>query len=91
MYIKIECDPVKDASNSRKHGVRLAVAVELDWRAAQVEADDRYDYDEDRFIGYAPLGEKLYCVAFTYRGDAIRVISLRRASRREVQCYEQQT
>ena len=91
MHIKIEFDPAKDASNSRKHGVSLAMAAELNWSAAQVEVDERFDYEEDRFIGYAPLGDRVYCVAFTYRGDAIRVISLRKANRREVQRYEQQT
>ena len=91
MNIEIEFDPAKDVSNSRKHGVSLAMAAKLDWSEAQVEADDRFDYEEDRFIGYAVLGERVYCVAFTYRGDAVRVISLRKANRREVQRYEQQT
>ncbi|RKP44958.1 BrnT family toxin [Trinickia fusca] len=89
--MKIEFDPAKDASNSRKHGVSLARASELDWGTAQVEEDNRFDYAEDRFIGYALLGDRLYCVAFTYRNDVIRVISLRKANRREVQRYEQQT
>jgi uncharacterized protein len=61
------------------------------WGEAQVEADDRYDYEEDRFIGYAPLGDRVYCMAYMYRRDAIRVISLRKANRREVQRYEPQT
>lgn len=90
IHIKIEFDSAKDAGNSRKHGVSLARAAELDWSAARVEADDRFNYEEDRFIGYAPLGDRVYCVAFTDRGDAIRVISLRKANRREVQRYEQQ-
>lgn len=64
---------------------------DLDWAAANVETDDRSNYEEDRFIGYAPLGERVYCVAFTFRGDALRIISLRKANRREVQRYEQQT
>ena len=63
----------------------------MDWGAAQIEPDDRFDYAEDRFVGYAPLGDRVYCVAFTYRGNAIRVISLRKANRREVLRYEQQT
>ena len=91
MHIEVEFDPAKDASNSRKHGVSLAQAADLDWSMASVEADDRFNYEEDRFIGYAPLGDRIYCVAFTFRGDAVRIISLRKANRREVQRYEQQT
>jgi hypothetical protein len=91
MHIKVEFDPAKDASNGRKHGVSLAVAAQLNWSSAQIEVDDRFNYEEDRFIGYAPLGDRLYCVAFTYRGDVVRIISLRKANRREVQRYEQQT
>jgi uncharacterized protein len=39
----IEFDPVKDASNQAKHGVSLALAAELDWDAALVWVDARYD------------------------------------------------
>ena len=91
MSIKIEFDPAKAASNSRKHGVSLELAAELDWSTAQVEADGRFDYTEERFIGYARLGDRLYCAVFTYRDDVMRVISLRKANRREIQRYEQQT
>jgi len=83
----IEFDPVKDASNQLKHGVSLAIAAELDWDAALVWVDERFEYNEMRMIALAPRTEILHCVAFVDRGDVRRVISLRRANRREVKHY----
>ncbi|HZT55376.1 MAG TPA: BrnT family toxin [Burkholderiaceae bacterium] len=85
--MRIEFDSAKDASNQAKHGVSLALAGELDWEAALVWVDDRFEYAELRMIALAPKTEILYCVAFVDRGAARRIISLRRANRREVKHY----
>ncbi len=85
--MRIEFDPTKDASNQLKHGVSLAMAAELDWDAAWVWVDERFEYNEMRMIALAPKTEILYCVAFVDRGDVRRIISLRRANRREVKHY----
>jgi uncharacterized protein len=85
--MQIEFDPVKNASNQAKHGVSLALAAELDWDTALVWVDTRYDYDELRMIALAPEINILYYVAFVDRGEVRRIISLRRANRREVKHY----
>ena len=85
--MRIEFDPAKDAVNQAKHGVSLALAVELDWEAALVWIDDRFEYAELRMIALAPKTKILYYVAFVDRGEVRRVISLRRANRREVKHY----
>lgn len=85
--MKIEFDPAKDAANQVKHGVSLSVASDLDWEAALVWIDERFEYGESRMIALAPKTEILYYVAFVERGDVRRVISLRRANRREVKHY----
>jgi uncharacterized DUF497 family protein len=87
--MRIEFDPAKDAANQAKHGVSLTLAGELDWEAALVWVDARSDYAELRMIALAPKTRILYCVAFVDRGDVRRVISLRRANRREVKHYVQ--
>ena len=87
--MRIEFDPEKDRANQAKHGVSLALAVELDWEAALVWVDARFEYDELRMIALAPKTEILYYVAFVERGRARRIISLRRANRREVKHYVQ--
>jgi len=40
-----------------------------------------------REIGYGVIGNRLYCVVFTQRGDTMRVISLRKANAREARQY----
>ena len=82
-----EFDPAKDVTNQAKHGVSLSAAGELDWEAALVWVDDRFEYGEMRMIALAPKTQILYCVAFVDRGQARRIISLRRANRREVKHY----
>ena len=83
----IEFDPKKDASNLAKHGVSLGMAYELDWHAALMWVDDRFEYGEWRMVALAPRINTLYNVAFVDRGDVTRIISLRRATRREVKHY----
>lgn len=82
-------DPTKDAANLAKHGVSLALAAELDWEAALVWVDDRFEYDELRMITVAPKRSILYYVAFVERGKVRRPISLRRANCYEVKRYVQ--
>jgi uncharacterized DUF497 family protein len=85
--MEIEFDPAKDATNQAKHGVSLSLAVELDWDAALVWIDGRFEYDEVRMIALAPKTNTLYYVAFVDLGEVRRIISLRRATRREVKHY----
>ena len=85
--MRIEFDPTKDAGNQTKHGVSLSLATELDWEAALAWVDDRFEYGELRMIALAPKTNILYYVAFVDRDSTRRIISLRRANRREVKHY----
>lgn len=87
----IEFDPAKDALNQAKHGVSLALARDLDWDAALVWIDDRFGDSELRMIALAPATGTLYYLAFVERGEVHRIISLRRATRREVKHYVENT
>ena len=89
--MRIEFDPAKDESNQAKHGVPLSLAEELNWDAALVWVDERFEYGELRMIALAPKTETLYYVAFVERAAARRIISLRRANRREVKHYVENT
>jgi len=84
----IDFDPAKDAGNRAKHGLSLDMAIDLDWDAALVWIDHRVAYGEQRYAALAPLGGRLYFVAYVDRGDVRRIISLRRANRRESRHYE---
>jgi uncharacterized DUF497 family protein len=85
--MRIEFDPVKDVSKQAKHGLSLGMAGQLDWESALVWVDDRFEYRELRMMALAPQTETLYFVAFVDRAPARRIISLRRANRREVKHY----
>jgi uncharacterized DUF497 family protein len=88
--MEIVFDPAKETSNIAKHGVSLADAANLIWDEGQVKIDDSQYYGEIREIGFAPIGDRLYCVVFTDRGDVRRIISLRKATEQEVKFYVEQ-
>ena len=85
-------DPSKDAINLEKHGLSLVMADALEWDTLECKPDTRRDYGEQRQIGYAIAGDRLYCVVFVDRpNDAPterRIISLRKANNREVKQYD---
>ena len=89
--MRFEFDSAKDAASQSKHGVELIRATELDWESALVWGDDRFNYGESRMIALAESDGVVYCVAFVDRADARRIISLRRANRREVRHYGEHT
>ena len=85
--MKITFDPVKDRGNLSKHGVSLAQAQKVDWDNALVWVDRRWDYGEEREIALAGIGNTLYYVAYVERAECLRIISLRRATNREIAHY----
>ena len=88
MLVDIEFDDAKDDANRSKHSVSLAAAAEFDFAAAVIAVDDRFDYGETRYGAFAYTGGQGRCLVFTVTGPAkIRVISYRRARRKEMQRY----
>ena len=86
IYMQIEFDPSKDLSNVEKHGISLSRSADLT-ALAYVE-DERFE--EARFRLYGLIDDIPHCLAGTWRGDVIRVISLRRAHDKEVRRYAPQ-
>ena len=83
----IAFDAAKDQANIAKHGVSLSRAADFVMEMARVSQDDRADYGEERLVAVGPLDNRLYVMIFTLRDGTIRVISLRKANRREVERY----
>ena len=83
----IAFDAAKEQANIAKHGVSLSRAVDFVMEMARVSQDDRADYGEERLVAVGPLDNRLYVMIFTLRDGTIRVISLRKANRREVERY----
>jgi uncharacterized DUF497 family protein len=87
----IEWDPAKDAKNVERRGISFAIANGVNWDAALIAEDTRRDYEERRFFALAPADGVLYAIVFTPRANAMRIISVRRASRKERNLYATQT
>src|SRR6185437_16938657 len=81
--MKIDFDIEKDKINCIARGVSLAEAADLDWETAIFWFDTRRDYGEDRCVALGYISARLYCVGYTDRADARRIISLRKANSRE--------
>jgi uncharacterized DUF497 family protein len=87
---RLEFDSVKNGTNVRKHGISLDRFGDMDFDAALVDEDVTHSTaTETCWIYLGPIDGVLYVGNVTYRGDATRVISLRRASRPERKQSEQ--
>lgn len=85
--MKFEYDPSKSQSNLTKHGIDFKRARLL-WRDTnRVEVQAR-STAEPRFLVIAKIEEKHWSAIITYRGNAIRIISVRRSRKNEVLLYE---
>lgn len=78
-------DEAKRQSNLAKHGVDFEFAKALDWDRAVLKPDQRKDYGEDRFNAFIPhpADNRLYVAILTPRPPDLRLISLRKANKRE--------
>lgn len=80
-------DEAKRLSNLDKHGIDfLDVEEVFDGDIVTVE-DDRYGYGEQRFVTFGVLQGRIVSVTYTDRGDVVRLISIRRATKYEQRTY----
>ncbi|MEI7976475.1 MAG: BrnT family toxin [Betaproteobacteria bacterium] len=86
--MQFSCDPHKSRANYFKHGIVLEFAQYLDWTKEVVWQDDRQNYNEVRMSGLVPLEGKVYAVVYVLRAESTRMISLRKANKREAKHYE---
>ncbi|MGH9511816.1 MAG: BrnT family toxin [Terriglobales bacterium] len=85
-----EWNQAKNRANIRKHGLDFADAEELFRGILLAHPDLREDHEEERWIGIGAMQGRTLVVAFTQRGpETIRIISLRKATRRERKQYEE--
>jgi uncharacterized DUF497 family protein len=87
MAYDYEWDDAKRATNLAKHGLDFVEVVGFDLLAAVIVEDRRRNYGEARFRAYLRIDGSGRALSFTWRGDRIRVISLRRAREREMRRY----
>ena len=91
MALGFEWHPEKAANNWRKHGVTFAEAITVFRDPLSITIPDpRHSKGEYRFIDIGRSERsRLLIVAYTERGDRIRIISSRPATRRERLKYEE--
>jgi uncharacterized DUF497 family protein len=77
-------DEEKNRANRAKHGLDFDDARKLDWDNATYLEDTRFAYPERRYWAYAMGDGRLHMVAFCLRRTKVRIISFRKANRREV-------
>jgi uncharacterized DUF497 family protein len=87
-----EWDDAKAVANYARHGVTFAMASDVfDDPFAIIEVDDRRDYAEDRYSVIGMVEGHLLFVAYTLRGDRIRIISARLAEPYERRQYHEKS
>lgn len=87
----LEFDAAKNEANIRNRGLSFEWVEGFYFEAASIWQDARKAYSEVRFSALGLLGGQLHSLVFTDAKNGIRVISFRKANKREVKRYEQET
>ncbi|MCK0164335.1 BrnT family toxin [Marinobacter sp. S6332] len=85
--MKIEFDNAKNERNIKLRGLSFELAAKFDFDGA-IEVEQVVS-GEQRYFALGHIGPRLYALVYTLRTDFVRVISLRKANKREVRRYEQ--
>ena len=85
--MKFEWDEAKRQTNLRNHKLDFADAEMVFSGITFTFEDDRFEYGEARFITLGLLRETAVVIAHTERNDAVRVISMRKATKNEQRLY----
>jgi uncharacterized DUF497 family protein len=85
--LEISYDTAKNQRNIELRGLSFDRAAEFDLERALVLVDNRRDYGEVRYRAFGVLDDRMHVLVFTETARGIRVISLRRANKREVKRY----
>ena len=83
-----EWDDEKNRSNQAKHGIDIDTARALWQDGNWIEIQSPYPL-ESRGIVIGKIDKKLWTAILTQRGDALRIISVRRARKQEAEPYGQ--
>jgi uncharacterized protein len=88
--VEFEWDPEKNRANIVKHGIDFEDAIAIFEAPVLEQIAARRDYGEARIIAFGVAAGRELAVVYTLRGtDRRRIISARRAHRREREEYRQ--
>lgn len=84
---EFEFDEAKSQANLGKHGINFVAAQEL-WKDPYLLEIRAKSEGEPRFVLIGMIGEKHWSAVVTYREGRIRLISVRRSRKKEIELYE---
>lgn len=85
--MEFEFDSRKSRSKAQKHGIDFVEAQRL-WNDPDLIAVPARTTDKPRILIVGKIQNRHWSAIVTYRGDRIRIISVRRSRREEVELYE---
>lgn len=85
--MQFEFDPSKRQDTLDQRGLDMANAAEVFEGDHLTVEDDRFDYDETRYITIGFMAGRMVVLVWTRRGNACRIISMRKANDREQKAY----
>jgi hypothetical protein len=86
--VKIDFDPAKSKKNESSRGLPFELATEFEWVTALYIPDTRRDYGENRIRAFGFFEDRLHAIVFTPIAGGVRIISFRKANKREILRYE---
>ena len=87
--MKFDFDENKSSTNKKEHGVSFNEAQEIWNDIRAIFNGPANSISEDRWLAIGKIGHGLYTAVYTYRGDTIRLISVRKAREDERAVYEE--
>lgn len=85
--MEFEFNPDKSDKNKKKHGIDFFGAQAL-WGDSDLIEIPAKTTDESRFMVIGKIAGKCFSGIITYRGNAVRIISVRRSRKEEIDIYE---
>jgi hypothetical protein len=85
--MEYEFDQRKSEINLRKHGIDFIGAQDL-WNDPDRIEIPAKTIDEQRFLMIGKISDKYWSCVFTYRSEKVRIISVRRSRKEEIDIYE---
>jgi hypothetical protein len=85
--MEFEFDPAKSDSNKKKHGIDFFEAQAL-WSDTDFTEIPLKTSDEPRLLVIGMISGQHWSAIITYRSEKVRIISVRRSRKEEVEIYE---
>ena len=85
--MEFEFDEAKSLANKQKHGIDFVEAQML-WRESMLVEIIARIVDEPRYLVVGVIAGVHWSAVITYRDERIRIVSVRRSRREEVEIYE---